>query len=380
MDYLLAALRRKKQKIIKSKTTGQAIWSLIFAAVNVDLRGVFVIGKNDVVALLCTLHVPGIIVASSSVSNVPLGVYDDLTEDDEKQQVLDNGSEGSAEERMGNQAYVNEVPETSESQLDGSQVTMPQESKKPASVVTKFKHPVPIKKAKISESQKDPILSEALQLMRTSAQAATATLASTASFPAIAPDRYQIYANYLASKFRNYTASTFMAVEHQINNILFYADRGEFNWERGYQSDSKSSQASTPASAPNQNVDNFEDSQHSDDFSDLIRFNNLMSRSASVRVCAVPGSVHRVSTVKLHAFVPSVHTGLLCLYPVSAPKLHRVWPDGTCECRRRVTYAMDDAWRESSQHRMSQETVTGRFPSLLPGRRRLAAAGWSKGA
>ncbi|GBP42326.1 hypothetical protein EVAR_29582_1 [Eumeta japonica] len=31
-------------------------------------------------------------------------------------------------------------------------------------------------------------------------------------------------------------------------------------------------------------------------------------------------------------------------------------------------------------HRMSQETVTGRFPSLLPGRRRLAAAGWSKGA
>ncbi|GBP41805.1 hypothetical protein EVAR_26927_1 [Eumeta japonica] len=35
---------------------------------------------------------------------------------------------------------------------------------------------------------------------------------------------------------------------------------------------------------------------------------------------------------------------------------------------------------ESSRHRMSQETVTGRFPFLLPGRRRLAAAGWSKGA
>ncbi|GBP18497.1 hypothetical protein EVAR_12958_1 [Eumeta japonica] len=59
-------------------------------------------------------------------------------------------------------------------------------------------------------------------------------------------------------------------------------------------------------------------------------------------------------------------------------KLHRVRPDGTCECRRRVTCAMDDAWRKSSRHRMSQETVTGRFPSLLPGRRRLAAAGWSK--
>ncbi|GBP87545.1 Radial spoke head protein 9 homolog [Eumeta japonica] len=52
-------------------------------------------------------------------------------------------------------------------------------------------------------------------------------------------------------------------------------------------------------------------------------------------------------------------------------KLHRVRPDGTCECRRRVTCAMDDAWWKSSRHRMSQETVTGRFPSLLPGRRRL---------
>ncbi|GBP22400.1 hypothetical protein EVAR_11916_1 [Eumeta japonica] len=60
-------------------------------------------------------------------------------------------------------------------------------------------------------------------------------------------------------------------------------------------------------------------------------------------------------------------------------QLHRVRPDGTCECRRRVTCAMDDAWWKSSRHRMSQETVTGRFPSL-PGRRRLAAAGWSKGA
>ncbi|GBP40843.1 hypothetical protein EVAR_88904_1 [Eumeta japonica] len=69
-----------------------------------------------------------------------------------------------------------------------------------------------------------------------------------------------------------------MAVEHQINNILFSADRGQFNWERGYKSDSDSSQASTPASAPNQNVDNFEDSEHSDDFSDLIRFNNLLWR------------------------------------------------------------------------------------------------------
>ncbi|GBP69715.1 hypothetical protein EVAR_79948_1 [Eumeta japonica] len=34
----------------------------------------------------------------------------------------------------------------------------------------------------------------------------------------------------------------------------------------------------------------------------------------------------------------------------------------------------------SPRHRMSPETVTGRFPFLLPGRERSAAAGWSKGA
>ncbi|GBP07033.1 hypothetical protein EVAR_4454_1 [Eumeta japonica] len=53
-------------------------------------------------------------------------------------------------------------------------------------------------------------------------------------------------------------------------------------------------------------------------------------------------------------------------YPSPTDTLHRVRPDGTCECRRRVTCAMDDAWRESSRHRMSQETVTGRFPSRPP--------------
>ncbi|GBP05469.1 hypothetical protein EVAR_2988_1 [Eumeta japonica] len=37
-----------------------------------------------------------------------------------------------------------------------------------------------------------------------------------------------------------------------------------------------------------------------------------------------------------------------------------------CECRRRVTGAMDDAWWKSSRHRMSQETVTGRFLPARP--------------
>ncbi|GBP48155.1 hypothetical protein EVAR_74660_1 [Eumeta japonica] len=52
------------------------------------------------------------------------------------------------------------------------------------------------------------------------------------------------------------------------------------------------------------------------------------------------------------------------LHTLAPVRLHRVRPDGTCECRRRVTCAMDDAWWKSSRHRMSQETVTGRFPSL----------------
>ncbi|GBO98418.1 hypothetical protein EVAR_63_1 [Eumeta japonica] len=49
-------------------------------------------------------------------------------------------------------------------------------------------------------------------------------------------------------------------------------------------------------------------------------------------------------------------------------KLCRAWPDGTCECQRRVTCPMNDSGRLSSQHRTSPETVTGRFPFLLPGR------------
>lgn len=110
--------------------------------------------------------------------------------------------------------------------------------------------------------------------MRSSAQAATANLASTTFSPGIAPDRYQIYANYLASKFRTYSATTFMAVEHHINNILVSADRGQYDWERErYETDSNSSRTSTPA--PNMNVMNCGNVASDDDFSDHITLNNL---------------------------------------------------------------------------------------------------------
>ncbi|GBP22780.1 hypothetical protein EVAR_13571_1 [Eumeta japonica] len=56
-------------------------------------------------------------------------------------------------------------------------------------------------------------------------------------------------------------------------------------------------------------------------------------------------------------------------------ELHRVRPDGTCECRRRVTCAMDDAWWKSSRHRDVAGNRHGSVPSLLPGRRRLRRPG-----
>ncbi|GBP54727.1 hypothetical protein EVAR_42927_1 [Eumeta japonica] len=77
----------------------------------------------------------------------------------------------------------------------------------------------------------------------------------------------------------------------------------------------------------------------------------------------------------LHTLAP-VRVGSVGLKPLKIPpesELHRVRPNGTCECRRRVTCAMDDAWWKSSRHRMSQETVTGRFPSSCP-----AGGGWRR--
>ncbi|KAJ2945282.1 hypothetical protein O0L34_g9361 [Tuta absoluta] len=93
-------------------------------------------------------------------------------------QVLEN-------ESPRNEVHGNELPDTPDSQPGGSQVTVMQEPRSQASAAVKFKHPVPMKKAKKSASQKDPILNEALQLMRSSAQAATANLASTTLSPGI---------------------------------------------------------------------------------------------------------------------------------------------------------------------------------------------------
>ncbi|KAJ2941436.1 hypothetical protein O0L34_g3651 [Tuta absoluta] len=245
MEYLLAALRREKQKMIKSKTTGQ--------------------GTNDVYRSSWFAYPHMLFPLDRNKPRNRLNT-ESSTEDDGDEEVLDNRSpeESPAEEIVNqvlenesprNEVHGNELPDTPDSQPGGSQVTVMQEPRSQASAAVKFKHPVPMKKAKKSASQKDPILNEALQLMRSSAQAATANLASTTLSPGIAPDRYQIYANYLASKFRTYSATTFMTVENHINNILFSADRGQYDWERErYETDSNSSRTSTPA--PNMNVMN----------------------------------------------------------------------------------------------------------------------------
>ncbi|GBP66487.1 hypothetical protein EVAR_85634_1 [Eumeta japonica] len=48
-------------------------------------------------------------------------------------------------------------------------------------------------------------------------------------------------------------------------------------------------------------------------------------------------------------------------------ELHRARPDGTCECRRRVTCPMDDSRGVSLRHRMSPETVIGSCSPARPG-------------
>ncbi|GBP35473.1 hypothetical protein EVAR_19983_1 [Eumeta japonica] len=71
----------------------------------------------------------------------------------------------------------------------------------------------------------------------------------------------------------------------------------------------------------------------------------------------------------LHTLAP-VRVGSVGLKPTKKflLKLHRVRPDGTCECRRRVTCAMDDAWWKSSRHRMSQKpSRIGSLPSCPAG-------------
>ncbi|GBP84112.1 hypothetical protein EVAR_79224_1 [Eumeta japonica] len=80
----------------------------------------------------------------------------------------------------------------------------------------------------------------------------------------------------------------------------------------------------------------------------------------------------------LHTLVPSVETSqmtsqrTLTASPSAAGRHMRVPTARDMRYGRRLEGV--------ARHRMSQETVTGRFSSLLPGRRRLAAAGWGKGA
>lgn len=70
---------------------------------------------------------------------------------------------------------------------------------------------------------------------------ASAAKAITAYRPntSMSLDESQIFANYLAVKLRTYSQRTKNALQHQISNLFFYADNGEFEYPpstRGYSS------------------------------------------------------------------------------------------------------------------------------------------------
>lgn len=96
---------------------------------------------------------------------------------------------------------------------------------------SQFKSPLP-KKRKYVANQ-NPMLQSAFDLLKSSASAAKA-VATASTAPATGLDQYQLYANYLAGKFRGYSKQTYMTVEHQINNILYNADCGQYEYQRGY--------------------------------------------------------------------------------------------------------------------------------------------------
>lgn len=121
---------------------------------------------------------------------------------------------------------------------------------------SQFKSPLP-KKRKYVANQ-NPMLQSAFDLLKSSASAAKA-VATASTAPASGLDQYQLYANYLASKFRGYSKQTYMTVEHQINNILYNADCGQYEYQRGYSTPSSTypmAETTTPQMSVNSSYSN----------------------------------------------------------------------------------------------------------------------------
>lgn len=145
----------------------------------------------------------------------------------------DNTSENEENENIGedhDQSQDKQPCSTERTESDKTTVNAKNLSK------SQFKSPLP-KKRKYVANQ-NPMLQSAFDLLSSSASAAKA-VATASTAPATGLDQYQLYANYLAGKFRGYSKQTYMTVEHQINNILYNADCGQYEYQRGY---------STPAS------------------------------------------------------------------------------------------------------------------------------------
>ncbi|XP_059050752.1 uncharacterized protein LOC131845679 [Achroia grisella] len=52
-------------------------------------------------------------------------------------------------------------------------------------------------------------------------------------------DEYQLYANYLAAKFRTYSKLTYIDIQHQINNLLYHSDCEQYDYRCGYSSNQR---------------------------------------------------------------------------------------------------------------------------------------------
>lgn len=67
-------------------------------------------------------------------------------------------------------------------------------------------------------------------------------------------DEYQLYANYLAAKFRTYSKLTYIDVQHQINNLLYHTDCEQYEYRRGYYNAQRYSPYNTGETSPSPQI------------------------------------------------------------------------------------------------------------------------------
>ncbi|KAH9643721.1 hypothetical protein HF086_001831 [Spodoptera exigua] len=184
MDYLLAALRREKSKIAKTSTSGKGADEVYQSSWFAFKFLQFLMDRNKPRPRINT--------------------------EDQDRALKDNTSENEENDDIGedhDQSQDKQPRSTASTESDQTTDNAKNSSK------SQFKSPLP-KKRKYVANQ-NPMLQSAFDLLKSSASAAKA-VATASTAPASGLDQYQLYANYLASKFRGYSKQTYMTVEHHI--------------------------------------------------------------------------------------------------------------------------------------------------------------------